>query len=394
MAVGKIAVLRPLAKSRLLSMPTWLKSIRRALSASFLQGKPLIRLGIVGINYGRTVQLPAFRADARCQVVALAGSDAARSASLAREAGVPKGYGGWRALVEDADVDAVAIATLPGLQAEIALRALELGKPVFAEKPMAADLASAGAMLRQAALSRRPAGIDFNFHQILSWQRAKTMLDDGAIGALRHVVVNWHVESRALQMRMRNWKTLGDDGGGVLGNFISHCFHYLEWFCGPLAGLGARVSGTHDDPALETTVAMALQFRTGALCSLNMSCASYLGGGHRLEFFGEDGTLMLHNPGADYMRGFTLSHARRPATALQPIIVDDPVDAKYPDGRIAPVSRLARKFIDAIESGGTVRPGFAEGYRVQWLMDAARRSHLQGAWIDLANEDAAPELRA
>ena len=37
-----------------------------------------------------------------------------------------------------------------------------------------------------------------------------------------------------------------------------------------------------------------------------MSCASYLGIGHRIEFFGEDGTLVLHNPGADYMRGFEL----------------------------------------------------------------------------------------
>ena len=67
------------------------------------------------------------------------------------------------------------------------------------------------------------------------------MLDAGAIGALRHVAVHWHVESRAVQLRMRNWKTLSDDGGGVLGNFISHCFHYLEWFCGPIAGLSARI---------------------------------------------------------------------------------------------------------------------------------------------------------
>ena len=44
-----------------------------------------------------------------------------------------------------------------------------------------------------------------------------------------------------------------------------------------------------------------------------MSCASYLGIGHRIEFFGEDGTLVLHNPGADYMRGFELWHAKREA---------------------------------------------------------------------------------
>src|SRR5262249_56588500 len=127
--------------------------------------------------------------------------------------------------------------------------------PVFAEKPMPNDLASARAMLQQASLSHKPTMIDFNFHQIASWQRAKSMLDAGAIGVLRHVTVHWHVESRAIQLRMRNWKTIGDDGGGVLGNFISHCFHYLEWFCGPIAVLSARVSGLPGGSELETTLA-------------------------------------------------------------------------------------------------------------------------------------------
>jgi predicted dehydrogenase len=195
-------------------------------------------------------------------------------------------------------------------------------------------------------------------------------------------------------LRMRSWKTVGDDGGGVLGNFISHCFHYLEWFCGPIAGLSARVSGLPDDADLETTVARAITFQAGPLCSLSMSCASYLGSGHRIEFFGGDGTLVLANPGADYMRGFELFHAQRPAAALERVAVSDPVDAQYPDGRIAPVSRLAKRFFDAIESGGTATPGFAEGYRVQRLMDAARRSHSQGAWIDFASEDAGQELCA
>jgi predicted dehydrogenase len=228
----------------------------------------------------------------------------------------------------------------------------------------------------------------------MSWQRAKMMLEANAIGALRHVTVHWHIESRALQLRMRNWKTLGDEGGGVLGNFVSHCFHYLEWFCGPIAGLSARVSGLPDDPDLETTVAMAITFQAGPLCSLSMSCASYLGTGHRIEFFGTDGILVLANPGADYMRGFELFYAKRPVSALERITVSDPVDAQYPDGRIAPVSRLVRHFFDAIERGGTPTPGFAEGYRVQQLIDAARRSHQQGAWIDLVGEDADKGLRA
>jgi len=344
----------------------------------------VIRLGIVGTNYGRTVQLLAFRADARCEVVALAGSNQARAAELARTAGVAKSYGDWRALVEDKNVDAVAIATMPALQAQVACAALTLGKPVFAEKPMASTLADARAMLHAAKTAAKPTMLDFNFHQVASWQQAKVMLDDGAIDKLRHLAVHWHVENRSIQMRMRNWKTLTDDGGGVLGNFISHCFHYLEWFCGPIAQLSARLSGLPGDDSLQTTAAMALKFESGQLASLSMSCASFVGSGHRLEFYGEEGTLVLHNTQADYMRGFELFHAKRPALVLARIAVEDPADAQYPDGRIAPVSRLAKRFLDAIENDDNAYPDFAAGFRVQQLIDAAQRSHRDGLMIDVS----------
>jgi len=91
----------------------------------------LIRLGIVGCNYGRAVQLPAFRADSRCRVVALAGSDAARTAELARQSEIPEAYGDWRQMIARTDIDAVAIATPPRLQPEIAVAALKSGKPVL-----------------------------------------------------------------------------------------------------------------------------------------------------------------------------------------------------------------------------------------------------------------------
>ena len=133
---------------------------------------------------------------------------------------------------------------------------------------------------------------------------------------------------------------------------------------------------------------------TNTAFGLNAPGASYLGIGHRIEFFGEDGTLVLHNPGTDYMRGFELFYAKRPGAALERIAVIDPVDAQFPEGRIAPVSRLAKLFFDAIQNGGTAKPGFAEGYRVQTIMDAARRSHNQGKWIDLTSETAAQEQRA
>jgi predicted dehydrogenase len=345
----------------------------------------VIRVGIVGCNYGRMVLLPAFRTDPRCEVVALAGTDAARTAELARAANVVRGLGDWRALVEDRAVEAVAIAVPPDRQPEIARRALDLGKPVVVEKPLAADLEGAQAMLESARKSERPTVIDFNFPELPSWRHAKSMLDGGAIGRLRHVVVTWNVENQAIRLRLESWKTRGDGGGGLLGNFVSHCLYYLEWLCGRLSGVSGHVFPLPDRDA-EGSIALALAFASGAGGSLQMSCASFLGSGHRIELYGDDGTLFLANPTADYFRGFELRHGRRGDAALKAVAIEDDADAdQLSDSRIAPVSRLVRRFIDACETGGSASPGFAEGYRVQCLIDAARRAHATGRWIDIAD---------
>jgi predicted dehydrogenase len=343
----------------------------------------VIRVGIVGCNYGRTVLLPAFRTDPRCEVVALAGSDAARTAELACAANVPRGFGDWRTLVDDPSVDAVAIAVPPDLQPEVALRALDRGKPVFVEKPLAADLADAKSVLEHARAAGRPGMIDFNFPELASWQRAKTILAEGDIGRLRHVVVTWNVENQATRLRLQSWKTRGDNGGGLLWNFVSHCFYYLEWLCGPIAGLTGRLfalPGTDQD----SSIALALAFASGAGGSLQMSCASFLGSGHRLEFYGDDGTLVLANPTADYFRGFELKFAQRSDRALRAVEVTDYDGDASADSRILPVSRLVRRFLDACAGGSAGVPDLAAGYRVQQLIDAARRAHATGRWIDAA----------
>jgi predicted dehydrogenase len=355
--------------------------------SSFGRGEiAVIGIGIVGCNYGRTVLLPAFRADPRCEVVALAGTDAARATELARAAGIPRGFGDWRSLVEDRAVAAVAIAVPPDLQPEVARRALGLGKPVFVEKPLAADLVGAEAMLVAAREHARPTVIDFNFPELPAWRRAKELLDGGAVGRLRHVVVTWNVENAATRLRLASWKTRGGGGGGLLGNFVCHSFHYLEWFCGPVAGLGGRVFPLPDGDA-ESSIALALEFASGAGASLQMSCASFLGSGHRIEFYGEDGALVLANPTADYFRGFELMHARRADAALQKVEIAEADGDQSADSRVAPVARLARRFIDACQRGGSPSPGFVEGYRVQRLIDAARRAHASGRWVKIAPPD-------
>jgi predicted dehydrogenase len=343
----------------------------------------VIRLGIIGCNFGRAVHLPAFRSDPRCEVVALAGTNAARVAELAKASNIRLAFSDWTELVDHDEIDAVTIATPPAVQSAIALRALALKKPIFVEKPLAADLATARQLRDSAIAAAVPAMIDFEFPEIAAWQQAKTMLDDGAIGGLRHVVISWNVENAAARLRLKNWKTNRDSGGGVLGNFVCHCLGYLEWFCGPVQAVSAKLFGLPGGEASEEYTALAMfRLQSGAAASLAMSCASFAGSGHRIEFYGDDGALGLINEGVDYMRGFRLMHARRPDTMTE-VLVNDALASRHEDGRIAPVARLASRFLDAIEGKGATPPGLAEGYRVQQLMAAVRQSDERDAWVEV-----------
>jgi predicted dehydrogenase len=304
---------------------------------------------------------------------------------------VARAFGGWQALVEEPRVAAVAVAVPPHLQPAIAQRALELGKPVFLEKPLAADLAGAQTILDWGRRSGRPVAIDFNFPELASWRHAKTILNSGVLGRLHNAVVTWNFENQATRLRLESWKTRGDRGGGLLGNFVSHCFYNLEWLCGPICGLSARGFALPDSKA-DASATLALAFASGAAGSLQVSCASFLGSGHRIELYGEDGTLSLSNPTVDYFRGFDLRVARRGDDALQPVAVEDTDDDPLSDSRVGPVTRLVRRFVDACESGSMPTPGVVEGYRVQCLIDAALRAHATGRWIevDLPGREGAP----
>lgn len=341
-----------------------------------------VRIGVVGSNFGRAVLIPAFRLDPRCTIQAIAGTDRARAAEAAAACEVPLSFGNWRELVDHKEVDAVVISTPPSVQPEIALHALDLGKPVLAEKPIAVDVAGALSMWQRAKEKALPAMVDFTFPEVTAWQHAKRLLDGGELGRLRHVFVNWNVENYATRHRT-GWKSAVGQGGGAMANLVSHCFYYLEWFCGPITGLTARLSSLPGEPRLdETTIVLAFDFASGANGGLCMSSASYLGSGHRLEFYGEEGTMVLINETSDYMRGFRLLRGKRPATKLDEIHAADKIEDEFADGRVAPVSRIAGRFLDAIERRCEAQPDFFAGYRVQCLMDAARQSHKAGSWIE------------
>jgi len=344
----------------------------------------IIRLGVIGCGYGRSVLVPAFRVDPRCEIVSISAPSKERVERAASELGIQRALVDWHMLVEDKSVDAVIVATPPDVQPEIVLTALRQGKAVFAEKPLALNLAQAEEMTGCALSSRRPHMIDFNFTEISSWKQARQILMTGGIGLLQYVAVHWYVESYANRMRLSNWKSSASRGGGTLFNFVSHSLHYLEWFLGPITELSSRLfRAPNDSRSGDTSVDMALAFKSGAAGILSVNAAAYLGIGHRIEFYGEDGALTLENTTVDYVNGFRLLYGRRPDKELQVVQTCDPEEQVYSDGRVLTASRLARKFLDWAEKDIPSPPDFQDGLRVQKLLDAALGSHSNRCRIDI-----------
>ncbi len=345
-----------------------------------------LRVGVVGIGFGQQVHVPAFQANDRCQVTTLCASSVERAMEVARRLKVDRALGNWQELVTDPTIDAISIATPPGTQETVAIAALSQGKAVFCEKPLALSVESAQKMVDLATQVGVANMVDFEFPDIDEWQKAKSLLEEGAIGNLRHIAVSWNVETYANRMGLSSWKTRTEDGGGTLYSFVSHCFYYLEWFAGPIRRLACTLfRAPGDTRAGDTLVSLNLELESGVPATLSVSSHAFLGNGHRVEFYGDNGTLVLDNPTPDYVSGFQLLHGTRESKQLQVVHLNtQPTDAR--DGRLIVVSRLVDRFISWLETGIPSAPSFKHGLRVQSLLEAAKQSHQTGGWVNCSFE--------
>jgi len=353
----------------------------------------MLRVGIVGIGFGKAVHAPAFVRDARACVAAICASSEERAAQAAQALGIKKSYGNWRDLVADSEIDAVSIATSPIVQSEIAIEALQRGKPVFLEKPLAHSLDAAREMARLAREKKIANMIDFEFSELATFQKAKEIINDGSIGNVHHAAISWQVETYANRLGLASWRTDVEPGGGALNLFASHTFYYLEWLLGPISelrcSLGAppQYKGTAD-----TFVSLSLRMASGALVTVAISTASPSGSGHRLEFYGSDGALILVNEKADYMKGFCLMRATRKEPELKPVAAPEP-GFDEADGRILAVSKLTKRFVDWALEGKESRPSLDDGLRVQSLIAASRLSHGEASWAAVERREAAAGIQ-
>lgn len=324
-----------------------------------------LRIGIVGSGFGSYGLVPAFRRDPRCEVTAIATTSQETAAWTASRLGISHYFGRWDELVNCNEVDAIAIATPPVVQPEIALAAMSIGKPVFAEKPLAAKLADAERLVKVAGASNLANVMDFLFPEFSVFAKAKELMLGGYIGTPLHIKADWIFLSADHRNKTTTWRTDANLGGGALAHFGSHMIYYLQWFFGPIVSVIGRVTRPSGYPHSGDTLAkLTLHFEDGTSGTLTVSSSSPEESRHTVEILGSAGSLILSNTSASPC-GFRLYHH-----GMESELSVEPEEAGI-DCRVKATAQIVTRFIDWSLTGEPTRPSFRDGLNVQRIIASA-----------------------
>lgn len=348
------------------------------------------------------------------EMTVVVGRNQATVEASARKWGWAETATDWREVIARDDIDVIDIVTPGDTHAEIAIAALEAGKHVLCEKPLANTVAEAEAMADAAARAAERgvrSMVGFTYRRVPATTFARDLVAAGRLGDIRQVraeyLQDWLMDAEApLTWRMKKESA----GSGALGDIGAHAIDLTEYITGqqvtsvsgiietlvkerPLLGEGVGLSGTAsaergavtvDDVALFTgrldsgalASFEATRFRTGRKNAL------------RIEISGSKGAIAFD---LERLNELEFYDATLPETGLgfQRILVtehDHPYLAPWwPTGHMLGYehgfSHQAYDFVTAIGEGSQPRPSFAEGLHVQRVLDAVERSSAaNSAW--------------
>lgn len=271
-----------------------------------LAGPEPIRIGVLGCaDIARRRLFPALAASPDFELAAIASRDVARAAECAAQfGGVP--VGGYAALLERDDIDAVYVPVPTGLHHEWVGRALRSGKHTLAEKPLATTLPLARDLLTQAA--ERGLALCENFMFLHHGQHAavRSLVASGAIGVPREFRAVFAIPPRPPQdVRYR-----ADLGGGTLLDNGVYPIRAAAMFLGP----GIRVAGAalRIDPAcgVDVSGSALLEDADGMTASLTFGIEHHYRSAY--EVWGSQGRIVLDRaftPPADFVPVIRLERA-------------------------------------------------------------------------------------
>lgn len=376
---------------------------------------PALGIGMVGYAFMGATHSHAWRTvghvfdlPMRPVLAAIGGRDEGAVRAAAARHGWAAAETDWRALVDRDDVQLVDVCTPGDSHAEIAVAALEAGKHVLCEKPLANSVAEAEAMAaaaERAAERGQVAMVGFNYRRVPAVAYARRLIADGRVGTIRHVRVtylqDWLVDPDfPLTWRLKREYA----GSGALGDLGAHAVDLAQYLAGELlvgvsaltetfvrerpllagASTGLSASGaaergpvTVDDAALFTG-----RLASGALASFEATrMASGRKNALRLEINGERGSLAFD---LERLNELSFHDHTEPAEAagFRRILVTEPghpyLEAWWPPGHALgyehTFTHQARDLVVGIAEGVTPAPSFADGLQVQRVLAAVEES--------------------
>lgn len=255
-----------------------------------------LRVGLVGAGGIAQAYVQVFDDVPGARITAVA-DVRGPAANAVAEAVRGTAYPSHRALLEDADVDAILVCTPPNTHPEIVLRSIERGHHVLCEKPLAIDVQNAAAMVTAADQANVVFTMAAKFRFVDDVIRARQIVDSGILGEL--IVVENSFASRVDMTRRWNSDPV-ISGGGVLIDNGTHSVDIVRSFLGPVSDVMA-VEGKRVQPVpVEDTASMLLRTADGGLGTIDLSWSVDRVTDTYLTVYGSEGTISVGWNGARY----------------------------------------------------------------------------------------------
>jgi predicted dehydrogenase len=345
-----------------------------------------LRVGVIGTGFGSTVQIPAFRAHPRVEVVAVASSQPGKARKVADGFGIPHAFDAWADLVR-ADLDLVSITAPPDVHRPMTLAATAARRHVLCEKPMALSVAEAGEMLAAAERAGVRHVIDHELRFSPNRRKARDLIAEGFIGRPRHALITLVGSGRSDPGKPWSWWADASRGGGLLGAVGSHQIDLLRYWLGDIervVGGTETYVGERPDPGTgkprrvtsDDFTSFTLRFASGAVATVVLSVVAARGRGPRVEVWGDAGTLELDE--ADRLWGAPRGRDLTELTERETL--ESPPGMDYVPLWGVSFVRLVDHLVSVILDGDPVAPAatFADGLAVQRAMDGIRLTAATG----------------
>ena len=343
----------------------------------------------------------------------LVDADAANAERLAKAWGFEQSSDDWRSVCEDPDIDVVDICTPNHLHKEMALAAIQAGKHVYCEKPLALT-ADEARLIRDAANSagvKTSMGFNYNCNPLIS--KARQMIGSGNIGEIYNFrgeigdVYNfrgsYQEDYLADTATPFSWRLLRSQGGaGALADLGTHLINMAEYLLGPMSAvLGSlttihpkrRDSDTGDMREVENEdiAQVLLRFSRGCVGTMEISrVATGKKCGLDFEIFGSEGSIAFDQERMNELRLY--ANSGDPDERGFRTVLAGPEHPDYTVFCPAPGHGLGindlkvievRNLLRAIMTGDDIYSDFSNGCRVQEISDAIEASDQHNNWVDV-----------